>query len=118
MLRKKYQAKPVRKNKAHSRVWTAVMKGKEVCNKGSKRTIGSNSFLSFWHDKWMSVSTMRELVEDPFNRREDSLTIKDVTVDGGWNLATLSFNFLNNIYRELQNLDFQICFHAYPSVFV
>lgn len=47
VLRKKYQVRPNRKSKAHSRVWTAVLKGKEVCNKGSNWTIGNNNSLSF-----------------------------------------------------------------------
>lgn len=72
-----------------------------MCSKGSKWTIGSNSSLSFWHDKWMSDGMVGELVEGPLNRREDSLTIKDVMVDGGWNLATLSFNFPNSVLRNI-----------------
>ena len=93
VLRKKYQVRLDRKSKAHFRVWTAVLKGKEVCNKGSKWTIGSNSSLSFWFDKWMGAGMVRELVEGPLNREEELLTIKDVTEDGDWNLGTLSFNF-------------------------
>lgn len=104
VLRKKYQARLVRKSKAHSRVQTAMMKGKEVCNKGSKWTIGSKSSLSFWHDKWMKADMVKELVEGPLNRGEDSLTIKDVTVDGGWNLATLSFNFPNFVLRNILSI--------------
>lgn len=47
-----------------------MLKGKEVCNIGSKWTIGSNSFLSFWFDKWMGARTVRELVEGPLNQGE------------------------------------------------
>lgn len=77
VLRKKYQVRLARKSKAHSRAWTAVLKGKEVCNKGSKWTLGSNSSLCFWYDKWMGARTMRELLEDPLNRGEESLTINN-----------------------------------------
>ena len=101
VLRKKYQVRLDRKSKAHFRVWTAVLKGKEVCNKGSKWTIGSNSSLSFWFDKWMGAGMVRELVEGPLNREEELLTIKDVTEDGDWNLGTLSFNFPASLLRNI-----------------
>lgn len=101
VLRKKYQASSIRKSKAKSRVWTAVLKGKEVCNAGSKWTIGSNSCLSFWFDKWMGAGTVRELVEGPLNLGEEFLTIKDLTEDGGWNLDSLSFNFPTAVSRDI-----------------
>lgn len=49
----------------------------------------------------MGASLVRELVEGPLNKGEDSLTIMDVAVDGGWNLATLSFNFPNSILSDV-----------------
>lgn len=78
-----------------------MLKGKEVCNKGSKWTLGSNSSLCFWYDKWIGAGTMRELLEDPLNRGEESLTINNMTVDRGWNLGTLSFNFPTSILRNI-----------------
>ena len=41
-----------RKSKAHTRVWNAVKIGRNICVKGSKWTVGCNSLLSFWNDKW------------------------------------------------------------------
>ena len=43
-------------------------KGKEICDLGAKWTIGSNSNLSFWHDKWLNVGALRSLVEGPEER--------------------------------------------------
>lgn len=40
-------------------------------------------------------------MEGPLNKGEDSLTIMDVAVDGGWNLATLSFSFPNSVLSDV-----------------
>ena len=63
-------------------MWAAVEKGKDICDIGAKWTIGSNSSLSFWHDKWLNVGTLRSLVEGPLARGEDNLMVKDVTSNG------------------------------------
>ena len=49
----------------------------------------------------MGAGTVRELVEGPLNRGEELLTIKDLTVDEGWTLASLSFNFPSSLLRNI-----------------
>lgn len=47
VLRKKYMTGSARKNKAYTRTWNAVNKGRDICANGSKWTMGCNSSLSF-----------------------------------------------------------------------
>ena len=44
--------------------------------------VGSRSNLSFWHDKWLEVGTVRELITGliPFN--EDQMLVKDFREEG------------------------------------
>ena len=74
----------------------------EKGDRGVKWTIGSNSSLKFWHDKWLNVGTLRSLVEDSLARGGDNLMVKDVITNGTWDLHRLSFPLtpfiLNAIY--------------------
>lgn len=70
-----------------------MKKSSNVCEKGSKWIIGSNSNLSFWHDKWLNIGSVRSLIEGPLLRGEDRLLVKDVMVNGSWGLGDLSFDF-------------------------
>lgn len=71
-------------------MWAAMKKGKGICDRGAKWTIGSNSSLNFWHDKWLNVGTLRSLIEGPLAREEDNLMVKDVITNGSWDLHMLS----------------------------
>ena len=65
-----------RKSKAHTRAWNAVKIGRNICVKGSKWTVGYNSLLSFWNDKWLNIGTIRPLIEGPLNQGESEVCIK------------------------------------------
>ena len=54
-----------------------------------KWIIESSSNLNLWHDKWLSAGTLRSLVEGPLAKGEDNLTVKDVIINGSWNLQML-----------------------------
>lgn len=83
VLRKKYRSGSATINKAHTRTWNAVSKGRDICLKGSKWTMGCNSPLSFWNDKWLNIGTMGSLIEGPLNRGESEVCIKDVITCNG-----------------------------------
>lgn len=70
-----------------------------MCEKGSKWSIGSNSILSFWNDKWLNAGTIRSLIERPLFRGEEEMLVKDVMVRGRWDLDKLSFDF-NGLIRN------------------
>ncbi|KAK7852815.1 hypothetical protein CFP56_037993 [Quercus suber] len=84
---------------AKSRIWAAVKKGATICEVGSKWVIGSNSTLCFWHDKWLSMGTIRSLVEGPLQRGEENLLVKDVICSGRWDFSNISFD-LNELVRQ------------------
>ena len=71
-------------------MWAVVEKGKAICDRGAKWIIESSSNLNLWHDKWLSAGTLRSLVEGPLAKGEDNLTVKDVIINGSWNLQMLS----------------------------
>ena len=102
MLRKKYMAGLARKPKAHTRAWNAVKIGRSICEKGSKWTVGRNSSLSFWNDKWLNIGTIRSLIEGPLNKGESEVCIKEVTMDMGWELTNLSFVFPEHIIKVVR----------------
>ena len=64
-----------------------------MCEKGFKWRIGSNSNLSFWNGKWLNFGTIRSLIEGPLSRGEEELLVKDVMLNGSWDLGMLSFDF-------------------------
>ena len=78
-----------------------MKKGREICDKGSKWIVGSNSTLSFWHDKWLNLGMVRSFIEGPLNRGEEGILLKDVMRDNGWNLSNLSFDFPNLIQKAV-----------------
>jgi len=47
----------------------------------------------FWFDKWLSIGAIRNLISSLLSFEEDNLLIKDVGVEGAWNLNLCSFNF-------------------------
>ena len=100
-LKKKYRRRAVPSKGAKSRIWVAITKGSRVCEKGSKWSIGSNSNLSFWNDKWLNFGTIRSLIEGPLLRGEEELLVKDVMVNRSWDLNTLSFDFNDLIRRSI-----------------
>ena len=64
--------------RAGSSTWTALKKGQRVYLKGIKWMVGSRSNLSFWHDKWLEVGMVRELIIGPIPFNEDQMLVKDV----------------------------------------
>lgn len=54
-----------------SSTWSALKQGQKVYLKGIKWMFGSKINLSFWHDKWLEVGTVRELIAGPIPFNED-----------------------------------------------
>lgn len=101
VLGKKYILGSARKNKAHTRTWNDVNKGRDICVKGSKWIVGCNSSLSFQNDKWLNIGTMRSLIEGPLNRGESEVHLKEVITNNGQDLANFSFVFPNPILKAV-----------------
>lgn len=93
VLKRKYQHRPWARNSPQSSVWSAVLKGTSVVEKGSKWVIGTNSNLSLRHDKCLNLGPMRKLIEGPLNRGEEDLCVNDITSNGTRDLNGFSFDF-------------------------
>ena len=102
VLRKKYMFRLARKPKAYTRAWNVVKIGRSICEKGSKWTVGCNSPLSFWNDKWLNIGSIRSLIEGPLNQGESEVCIKELTTNNGWDLTNLSFVFPNHILNAIR----------------
>ena len=93
---------PAIKPKAHTRAWKAVKIGRSICGKGSKWTVGRNSPLSFWNDKWLNIGTIRSLIKGLLNQGKGEVCIKEVTMNNGWDLTNLSFVFPKHILKAVR----------------
>ncbi|KAL0014133.1 hypothetical protein SO802_001202 [Lithocarpus litseifolius] len=82
--------------------WTALKKGNEIFNKGTKWVPGRDSSLSLWFDKWMDKGTLRGLISGPLNKDEENIKLKDVVGYVGWNLEHISFSFPASILLEMK----------------
>lgn len=66
--------------------------------KGVKKVVTSGAFTNFWNDVWASNSSLRSLIEGPFNKDEEGMLVKNcLSPSGGWYLDHLSFVFPDTI---------------------
>ena len=85
-----------------SPTWTALKKGKDKFNKGSKWIASRDSELSLWFDKWLDKGMLRSLISGPLNKGEKNIRLKDVTSYFGWNMENVSFSFPTPILLEMK----------------
>ena len=64
-----------------------------ICELVSKWSIGSNSQLSFWDDKWLDMGTIKECIEGPLHNGEVDIRVCDIHSNGMWKLHKLTFIF-------------------------
>lgn len=55
--------------------WAAIRKGKLVFRSGSKWTVGRDSMLFVWYDKWLDKGSLRSLIGGPLNRGEEEVQL-------------------------------------------
>uniref|UniRef100_A0A2N9HJ77 Reverse transcriptase domain-containing protein n=1 Tax=Fagus sylvatica TaxID=28930 RepID=A0A2N9HJ77_FAGSY len=81
----------LRTKRSGSSNWKGLRKGHEVFRKGLRWVVNNGHDISFWHDLWVSDSSIRSLVHGPLSPWEDSLRVCDV-VEGVsmWNFSILS----------------------------
>nr|POE61764.1 putative ribonuclease h protein [Quercus suber] len=58
--------------------WTAVKKGFPTFVEGICWSVGRNSKLKFWEDKWVKGESLRELMAGPLRVEEYKLIIKEI----------------------------------------
>lgn len=91
-----------------SRVWKGMKKGMDTFQKGVKWTIGKDSNLSFWHDRWLNVGPLRSIIQGPLNLEEERLKIRDVVSDRGWDWAKISMVLPMPIKLDIQAIPYAI----------
>ena len=57
--------------------------------------------MCFWHDKWLSMGTVRSLIEGPLQRGEENILVKDVICNGRWDLSNISFDFNDLVLQAI-----------------
>ena len=47
-------------------------------------TVGRESKLSFWFDRWSDQGPLRKVMQGPLTREEHQLEVQEVVSDSGW----------------------------------
>lgn len=85
-----------------SSIWTAMKKGRDTFNKGSRWLVGKDSRLSVWHGNWTNGGTLRELIQGPITQEASLLEVKDILLDMGWDWGRIPFEMSLEIKRMIQ----------------
>ena len=80
-----------------SNFWAGLKRGNSILRQGIKWKLGANSTLNFWHDKWLTLETVRGLIEGPLRRNEELLTVNDMRDGGRWDFTRCSFDLLDKL---------------------
>lgn len=65
-------------------------------------TLGHNSNLSLWHDKWSCSGPLRLAVQGPLTRDEANFKVKDILSPVGWNWDKIYQDISKDIKLEFQ----------------
>jgi ribonuclease HI len=80
-----------RLNRGGSSTWRGIKKGHEVFRKGLRWVVRNGQGVSFWHDKWVGETPIRDVIHGPLLRHEDSFRVCDVVEGvGNWDLSRVS----------------------------
>jgi exonuclease III len=80
-----------RLNRSGSSTWRGIKKGHEVFRKGLRWVVRNGQGVSFWHDKWVGETPIRDVIHRPLLSHEDSFRVCDVVEGvGNWDLSRVS----------------------------
>ncbi|KAL0010575.1 hypothetical protein SO802_005683 [Lithocarpus litseifolius] len=85
-----------------SRVWSAMKKGEDIFQRGTRWNVARNSELSFWFDNWCSDGPLRSLVQGPLSLEEEKLKVKEVVTVNGWDWSKISISMPDNVNTKLK----------------
>ena len=80
-----------------SSTWSAMKKGVDTFNKGSRWLVTKNSNLNIWHNNWTNGGSLRKLIQGPISQETDALEVKDFMLDVGWDWKKLTFDLTDEI---------------------
>jgi hypothetical protein len=80
-----------RLKKSGSCIWRGIKMGNDVFNQGIRWVVNNGHQVSFWHDKWVGNSLLRDVIQGPLPPRENSFRVSDVIEgSGSWDFSRLS----------------------------
>lgn len=85
-----------------SQLWKGIKKGMNTFQWGARWTLGRESNLSFWHDKWSNLEPLRNSVQGPLLLEEINLKVKEDVKVGGWNWSKVSLDLPINVEMDIQ----------------
>ena len=91
-----------------SQVWKGMKVGLNTFQKGVRWSLGYNSNLSLWYDKWSCNGPLRLAVQGPLTREESNLKVKDIISPEGWNQARISLDIPTDVKLKIQVIPFAI----------
>ena len=86
----------------YSSIWSAMKRGRDTFNKGSRWLVGKDSALNVWHSNWTNGGSLRELIHGPITQEASLLEIKDIMLDMGWDWEKIPFEIPLEIKRMIQ----------------
>ena len=79
-----------------------MKKGNAIFTRGTKWLAGKDSRLSFWFDKWLDKGPLRSLIEEPLNKGEDQLLLRDIIGFNGCRWNNILFCFPKPLTLEIK----------------
>lgn len=77
--------------KNSSKIWKSIGIGWPLLNENKVWVIGNGNQISLWEDNCLGIGSLRSLIHGPLMQGEQNLTLRDVGVNGSWDLSHLSF---------------------------
>ena len=78
-----------------------MKKGFPTFAEGVCWSVGRNSNLKFWEDKWVKGDSLREMMAGPLRVGEYNLTIAEVFQEGNWNWDIISYELPREIKEKI-----------------
>ena len=85
-----------------------MKKGFPTFAEGVCWSVGRNSNLKFWEDKWVKGDSLREMMAGPLRVGEYNLTIVEVFQEGNWNWDIISYEFPREIKEKICAIPMQL----------
>ena len=83
-----------------SQTWKSLYQTHDICNLDKGWLIRDGKTINFWHDHWLELGVLRNLISGPLLPNEALLKICDVwDSQGTWNLQSLSLQLPSEISK-------------------
>lgn len=87
-----------------SPVWRSIGRGWDILDKHGEWILGTGEDISFWHDDWLNIGTIRSKVQGPLNLVEDHRKVSTLVENGQWNLGDLSIYLTQEVIDRIKSL--------------